>query len=542
VISNESAAGPNPSGRSSGAKTSGDTNAVLCLLGVAAALFLPALKGYWLADDFSWVGQFSRYPWSGVPRLFAGDWSRAISQEYRPLWAVSFMIDLKLWGLHPIALHLTNLGLHLVACLLVWYLTATASRGDRVAALLALAFFAVAPVHAEAVAWISARGHILAPIFVMAAMVLLRRYEEIGRSRIYLGAVGCALAAFATQEVAVALPPLLLFGDVLDPPRRERRGIRRIAILHAPFWAILAGYLGFRYLRFGMLGRPGSFASLRGLVFEQLKGLKNVWLSPIRAVGASGSAFEAAVALLTAFVLVAALASAPAQSRSELARRLLFFGGLWPLVATAVLLGAGSPRHLYLASVGVAVALGLAGSQLWAQRPWFARAGSLGIGSLVAISAFGLAVSVAAYARSGRLSRSLAREIDRTLEAAERDPRAITVIVADYPERSVVFWDYFFPESLEPPFRSRRPPPGILPSFAPCHCPPEEWKTKHAVTLARLEAADTSTVRVVIWDAWRSEFVSRALTAAEFWQGGYAAPDGPLLRPLWPGSPAPVLP
>src|SRR5262245_10947614 len=93
-----------------------------CLLTLAAAIFLQVLKGYWLADDFDWVHQFYRYAWRDVPRLFIGDWSRAAAQEYRPLWAVSFITDLSLWGPDPFPLHMTNLGLHLGACILVWCL------------------------------------------------------------------------------------------------------------------------------------------------------------------------------------------------------------------------------------------------------------------------------------------------------------------------------------------------------------------------------------------------------------------------------------
>jgi len=522
--------------------------ALLCLLGIAAAVFLPALKGHWLADDFGWVGQFSRYPWSDTWRLFAGDWSHAIAQEYRPLWAISFMVDLRLSGLNPVALHVTNLGLHLTASLLVWCLAATSPGGYKLAAPLALAFFALAPLHAEPVAWISARGHVLAPIFVLAALILMRRFMLHGRRIRYLGAIGCALAAIATQEVGVTLPLLLLLRDVVDAPRRDRQWIRRMALFHAPFWAILAAYLGLRYLRFGMVARPGTFSSIPELLYKQYNGLRLLWLSPITAVGlpggAAGSLFKAALGLLIAFLLLAAFAARPARGRGDLARGLIFFAVLWPLVCTAVLFGAASPRHFYLASVGMAIALGLAGSRLVASKPEYARAGSLAIGLLLGISAVGLISNVALYARSGRLSRALAGEVDRALEAAGRDPAAMTVIIPDFPERppGVVFWDYFYPVALEPPFRSTRPPPGVLPSFAPCHCPPEEWKAEHSAALARLRERNVSAVRVVMWDGWQSAFVTRSLSPAAFWQGGFAAVNGPLVRPLWPGSPAPELP
>jgi hypothetical protein len=509
-------------------------------------MFLPVLKGYWLADDFTWVGQFSRYPWSDAWRLFIGDWSRAISQEYRPLWAISFMVDLGISGLRPVALHTTNLGLHLVACWLVWRLAEESPGAPRLTAPLALAFFALAPLHAEPVAWISARGHVLASIFVLGALTWIRLFEKSGNRLHYFGAIACALAGFATQEIAVVLPPLLALRDVFETPRRDRQWLRRGAALHAPFWAILAAYLLFRFLRFGMLARPGAFASVPWLLSEPLKRLASLWLSPITAVGLpggeSGRLLQFGLGLLVAFLMITSVAAAPASRRRQLVRALVFFGVIWPLVCVAVLFGANSSRHFYIATVGMAIALGLAGARVVSNSSAIMSVGSLAMGLLLGISAVGLTSNVALYARSGRLSRALVREVDRALEVARRDPDAVTVIVADYPGRRVVFWDYFFTEALEPPFRKTRPTGWILPSFAPCHCTPEEWKAKHAATLAHLRVGGVSAVYVVIWDAWQSAFVTRKLTREAFWQEGYTATGGPLLRPLWPGSPAPSLP
>ena len=73
---------------------------VLLLL-FAALSFVPVLNGYWLADDFTWVQEFIQYDWRRIGPLFLGQWSRAVAQEYRPLWAVSFAVDLRVWGAQP---------------------------------------------------------------------------------------------------------------------------------------------------------------------------------------------------------------------------------------------------------------------------------------------------------------------------------------------------------------------------------------------------------------------------------------------------------
>jgi hypothetical protein len=526
--------------------TGRSTIPLLCLLAVATVAFIPVLSGYWLADDFTWVREFYQYPWSDTLRLFFGDWSRALAQEYRPLWAISFMIDLSLWGPNPLALHVTNLVLHLACCVLVWCLAATVPGANSRTATLALAFFVLAPVHAEPVAWISARGHILAVVFLLGSLILLRRFEQSGNRPSYLGSFACALAAFATVEVAVALPPLLLVRDIADAPRRDRQWLRRTTIIHVPFWVLLAGYLGFRYLIFGMLARPYTPRSIPTLIHEEYLDLRALWLSPIAAMdllGRTGRVMsKLALYLLTPALLLTPFVSRPAQGRRNFTRGLVLFAVFWPLITTAVLFGARAQRHLYLASIGVAIAFGLAGSQLLAGKRLAAGAGIAIISILLGIYGVGLSSSIALYARNGGLSRALAREVDHAIELATLDRWAVIVIIPEFPQRQVVFWDYFYLDALLPPFRSSPPTPHILPSFASCHCSPEEWKTEHAATLALLSNSSASTIHVVLWDTRKSAFVTRVLSQPAFWRGRYAAPNGPLVRPRRPGLPEPVLP
>jgi hypothetical protein len=518
-------------------------------MAVAAAIFIPALNGYWLADDFGFVREFYQYPWSDTLRLFAGDWSRDRLQEYRPLFAISYLIDLSLWGPNPLALHLTNLGLHLAVCALVWRLTATVPGAGNVAPTLALAFFALAPIHTEPVAWISARGHLLASIFVLGALILLRRFEQRGGRLSYLASLGCAAAAFATQETAVVLPPLLLARDIVDAPRRDRPWLRRTIVLHAPFWVLLAAYLGFRYHIFGVVGRPTLPGSIPTMIHEQFLALRALLLSQPRlgliseaSLGRAGYVMiKGAFYLLAPVLLLTPLASRAADVRHNSARGTILFAVLWPLMSTAVLFGARSPRHLYLASIGVAIALGLASAQLLAGKPVVAATSGAIVGLLLVTYGVGLSSYVGLYARNGRLSRELAREIDRAIAQAAPERQAVIVIIPDFPQRQASFWDYFYPEAISQPFRSSPPPPNILPSFASCRCMPAEWKAEHSKPLALLTNPAT-TIHFVAWDTGKAAFVTRVLSQPAFWQGGYAAQDGPLLGTYRRGLPGPTLP
>src|SRR5574338_97197 len=99
---------------------SGQLVILILLLLLAGLLFFPVIHGYWLADDFYWVRDLLHYDWREIPKLFLGDWPR--ENEYRPLWSVSYVVDLMAWGLDARGLHLTSIILHLFASTLVWYL------------------------------------------------------------------------------------------------------------------------------------------------------------------------------------------------------------------------------------------------------------------------------------------------------------------------------------------------------------------------------------------------------------------------------------
>src|SRR5262249_39391320 len=103
-------------------------------------------------------------------------------------------------------------------------------------------------------------------------------------------------------------------------------------------------------------------------------------------LGRTALLFLAPALLLTLFLTT----QAPSQTFT---RGLIFFAVIWPVLSTAVLFGAHAPRHLYLSSIGVAIAFGLAGSQLLTSRPPVVAAGLAITGLLLALFAVGLTAS-----------------------------------------------------------------------------------------------------------------------------------------------------
>jgi hypothetical protein len=537
-----------PGGSAGGRSYQGLASALLpALLLLGAALsFAPVVGGFWLADDFDWVRDFQRYPWHDVPNLFRGDWSRAAANEYRPLWALSFILDLRLWGPTAAALHVTNIALHVIASALVWRLAAGARGGSRGTASLALAFFVLAPIHDEPVAWIAARGHVLAPIFILAAALLLRRFERGGGLGLYLASIGAALAALATQEVAVALPALLLLGSVAESPWPSRDRLLRLVAVHAPFWGLLGAYLGLRVSIFGQLGRDSAVSSGADLARAAYLSVRTVWGSPaslpLTPTALTSVWGKALLFLLISAFLLAPFGFLPRHQILDYGRGILYFAAGWPVIASAVLLGANSDRHFYLASVGPAIALGLAAAHwLTAKRPLTI----VGVGvtaALLGLYGFALGAGIAEFARNGERSHQLQHAADTAIAGAREEPSALVVILAQSPDNQRVLWDYFYPTALSPPFTARGPAVDVLPDFATCHCSPEEWLATHGAPLARLAQGNVDSIHLVEWDPQQDAFVPRVLDLAAFRNAGYLTSTGPLLRPRYPGTPAPQPP
>jgi hypothetical protein len=224
---------------------------------LALIFYCGAIRSFFLADDFSLVlaasvgGPFGF--WSFSPTGAGG--------FFRPLVALTFFADYRLWGLDPAGYHLTNVALHVGSSMLVLaiaWLLASADSGNsrsrwRVSIFAGLVFLLL-PYHTEAVSWISGRTDVLATFFSLSSLVayLVGRPN---RSRLWLIlSLLFFMCALLSKESAVAFPLVILGYEaamlVHSSPKLSGLGlaVRR----SCPFFILLGAYILVRRIALGI--------------------------------------------------------------------------------------------------------------------------------------------------------------------------------------------------------------------------------------------------------------------------------------------------
>lgn len=140
--------------------------AAALLLVVPFIVYWPCLTGSYVWDDESWTTMLFPHL-SGLSGLFSIWVHPTVLQQYYPVTATTFWLDYTLWGFHPLPYHLENTLGHGLSAVLFWRLL---RRWRLPGCWLAGAIFAVHPVMAESIAWITERKNVMSLIFYLAAL------------------------------------------------------------------------------------------------------------------------------------------------------------------------------------------------------------------------------------------------------------------------------------------------------------------------------------------------------------------------------------
>jgi tetratricopeptide (TPR) repeat protein len=160
-----------------------------------------------LAYQPVWHGQPIWDDWQHMATSLGGlvrIWSEpGVTRRFDPLVDTAFWIERKLWGTAPLGYHFVNIACHVgVALLLVAVLRRLQIRGGWLAA----AIFALHPVHAESVAWISELKNTLSGVFFLGTVLAYLRFYERRTPASFAMAVGLFFGALLSKTTTVVWP------------------------------------------------------------------------------------------------------------------------------------------------------------------------------------------------------------------------------------------------------------------------------------------------------------------------------------------------
>jgi hypothetical protein len=187
---------------------------------VYIVLILATLAVFWQVNQYDFINcddpvyvTENIHVQSGITlEGFRWAFSTTYAEFWHPLTWLSLMFDYQLYGLNAGGYHLTNLILHILSALLLFWLfnrmTGAIWRSAFVAAL-----FALHPLHVESVAWIAERKDALSAFFFMLTLCLYVYYTEKPVIKRYLLVLICFACGLMSKPMVVTLPVIMILLD-----------------------------------------------------------------------------------------------------------------------------------------------------------------------------------------------------------------------------------------------------------------------------------------------------------------------------------------
>ena len=332
------------------------------------------------SDTWPWIASSQVHsPQDVVHLLFSPimpgtQFEAQIAHFYHPLTALSYVLNVTLFGLNPLAYYATDLLLHLVAVGALYSLARGLGLAPWASAITALVF-GLHPIAEATVPVIPRRQDLVVGACFVSSMTLLVR-ANLGSRQPRRGVIAGALVLYALalggKEIAYAGLPLVPFALLCAPrtvPLGDRRLLRRTLAVCACFLAVEIVGFAIRWRVLGGLG--GYFGSeanrgnLSGVLEFFLRPYVDAVLWPIHAVLPDRLRDWLTVVLVGLVVAVLAAARLRRQLLS-----IVLFGLVWQASFLALYIAAHNPLDAYLLYVplaGFALVLGalLEGGWRW---------------------------------------------------------------------------------------------------------------------------------------------------------------------------------
>ncbi|HYA14806.1 MAG TPA: hypothetical protein VEF33_10755, partial [Syntrophales bacterium] len=191
-----------------------------CDLWIILSLVILTLTIYWQVKNHEFTNYDDNLYVTENPHVQAGftfetiKWAFANYDvgHWHPLTWLSFILDYKLYGLNPSGYHLTNLFLHVINTMLLFFLFLFMTQAVWQSAAVA-ALFAIHPLHVESVAWVVERKDVLSTLFFTLVMISYVSYVKRPKVQLYIVTLFLFIVGLMCKPMLVTLPFVLLLLD-----------------------------------------------------------------------------------------------------------------------------------------------------------------------------------------------------------------------------------------------------------------------------------------------------------------------------------------
>jgi len=239
-------------------------SALLVLVITFAALSPSLTAGFSNWDDQIMITQNTKImsmSWESVKIWFTGFHERL----YHPLVLMSYAVEYHFAKLDARVYHATNLVLHLLNTLFVFWFVYLISKKNLIALITAL-LFGIHPMHVESVIWLPERKDVLYSFFFLASLISYLYFlkDQKNRNYYYLSMFIFVLSLMS-KSMAMTLPFVLLLCDYLLKVKIDKENL----LDKLPFFSIsfLFGFLTIiGHYEPGIKGREFAFSLAGNLV------------------------------------------------------------------------------------------------------------------------------------------------------------------------------------------------------------------------------------------------------------------------------------
>ena len=174
------------------------------------------------------------------------------TRMYRPLQLLTYSVDYRIWRLNPWGFHLSNVFLHLLNSILVYYLLLIIFKNNVLSQVVGLLFL-VHPIHTSVVLYISGRADLLVCFFMLLSMMMFLKFIKLKSKICYAMSLVFALLALFSRENALILFLFIIL--VLTITKAKFRDYLYVL----PFMALDLIYILFRFSLFGSHAIDANF-------------------------------------------------------------------------------------------------------------------------------------------------------------------------------------------------------------------------------------------------------------------------------------------